>query len=64
MLLLKLLTANLVRRFLRERAPQLWAWRVPWLRRALFRVPGRLVRRGRSLVLRLPPDSFLARLLN
>jgi hypothetical protein len=64
MLLLKLLTANLVRRFLRERAPHLWAWRVPWLRRALFRVPGKLVRRGRSLVLRLPSDSFLARLLN
>lgn len=64
MLLIKLLTANLVRRFLAERAPELWAWRVPWLRRALFRVPGKLVRRGRSRVLRLPPESFLARLLN
>lgn len=64
MLLLKLLTANLVRRFLRERAPELWAWRVPWLRRALFRVPGKLVRRGRSCVLRLPPDCFLTRMLN
>jgi hypothetical protein len=64
MLLLKLLTANLVRRFLRDRAPELWAWRMPWLRRALFRVPGRLIRRGRSRVLRLPPQSFLARMLN
>jgi len=64
MLLLKLLTGNLVRRFLRERVPALLAWRMPWLRRALFRVPGRLVRRGRSRVLRLPPDSFLARMLN
>lgn len=64
MLLLKLLTANLVRRFLRERAPALWAWRIPWLRRAVFRVPGKLVRRGRSRWLRLLPDSFLVRMRN
>ncbi len=64
MLLLKLLASNLVRRFLHDRAPALWAWRMPWLRRALFRVPGKLVRRGRGRSLRLPPDSFLARMLN
>lgn len=64
MLLLKLLTHNLVCRFVEHFAPQLRTWRLPWLRRALFCVPGRLVRSGHRTSLRLPPLSHLHHLLN
>jgi hypothetical protein len=54
-LLLKLLTHNVLRRFVMAVAPSLATWRAPWIRRALIIVPGRLVRRGRSHWLRLAP---------
>lgn len=57
--LLKLLTHNLVKRFVRKIAPFLESWRVPWLWRVLLRVPGRLLRSGRSLTLRIPTASLL-----
>jgi len=50
--LLKLLAHNLMRRFVRWTAPHLSTWRVPWLRRALINLPGRLLRSGRSACLR------------
>lgn len=56
-LLLKLLAHNLMRRFVRWTAPHLSTWRIPWLRRALINIPGRLVRSGRRWSLRLPPNS-------
>jgi Transposase DDE domain group 1 len=57
-LLLKLLAHNLLRRYVAEKAPHLRAWRVPWLRRALILVPGRLVMTaGRKLVLHMAPRS-------
>jgi hypothetical protein len=57
--LIKLLAHNLLRRYARYiNAPS--TWRLPWLRRAFMRVPGRLVRSGRQWTLRLPPDSPLA----
>ena len=46
-LLLKILTHNLLRRYVAARHGQLRSWRAPWLRRALLLVPGRLVRHGR-----------------
>jgi hypothetical protein len=46
-LLLKLLTHNLLRRYVAARHVSLRSWRAPWLRRALLLVPGRLVRHGR-----------------
>jgi hypothetical protein len=46
-LLLKILTHNLLRRYVAARHIALRAWRAPWLRRALFLVPGRVVRHGR-----------------
>jgi len=52
-LLLKLLTHNLLRRFVLATAPALAAWRALWLRRALIVVPGRFGRSGRSPRLRL-----------
>jgi Transposase DDE domain group 1 len=55
--LLKLLAHNLVRRFIRWAAPELIAWRIPWLRRALINIPGRLIRSARRWSLRLPPRS-------
>lgn len=61
-LLLKLLAHNLMRRFVRRVAPHLTRWRVSWIRRALVRVPGRLVRSGRQWLLRVPPASALMRL--
>lgn len=62
--LLKLLTHNLVRSFVLQHAPDVAYFRVEWLRRALFRVPGRLLRSGRQWTLRLPPGSRLQPLLN
>jgi hypothetical protein len=64
MLLVKLLTYNLLRRFVHLRAPHLGAWHLPWLRAALLCVPARLVRSGRRLLLRLAAGSPLLRLLN
>jgi hypothetical protein len=55
-LLLKLLAHNLLRRYVVEKAPHLWTWRAPWLRRALILIPGRLVMAaGRKLVLHMAP---------
>lgn len=59
MLLLKLLAHNLMRRFVNWIAPHLSSWRIPWLRRALIAVAGRLTRSGRQWELRLPPKSAL-----
>lgn len=55
--LLKLLAHNLMRRFVRWAAPRLVDWRVPWLRRVLINIPGRLIRSGRCWSLRTPPRS-------
>jgi hypothetical protein len=56
--LLKLLAHNVLRRYARRiQAPP--TWRLPWIRRAYFLVPGRLVRSGRQWTLRLPPRSAL-----
>jgi hypothetical protein len=57
--LLKLLAHNLMRRFVKWAAPQLVKWRVPWLRRALINIPGRLIRSGRRWSLRVPPRSLV-----
>lgn len=60
--LIKLITHNLVRRFVSAVAPALQSWRLPWLWRLLLRVPGRLVRSGRRWTLRVPAGSLLGRL--
>jgi hypothetical protein len=63
MFLLKLLSHNLLRRFvIRTQLPHLQTWRASWVRRILFCIPGRLVRSGRCWSLRLPPASPLLRL--
>jgi len=63
MFLLKLLSHNLLRRFVRHtRLGHLQNWRATWIRRVLLCVPGRLVRSGRRWSLRLPPASPLLRL--
>jgi hypothetical protein len=36
---------------------ELSTWRMHWICRALFRVPGRLTRSGRQVTLRVPPQS-------
>jgi hypothetical protein len=64
MLLTKLLTANLVRRYVLAQAPELSEWRVDWIRRVLFCVPGLLRHRSRGYRLRVPSYSYLARWLN
>lgn len=57
-LLLKLLTHNLLRRYVAAKAPHLRTWRAPWLRRVLMAVPGRLVTRaGRKRVLHMAPRA-------
>ncbi|HXK37405.1 MAG TPA: IS1380 family transposase, partial [Candidatus Paceibacterota bacterium] len=55
MFLLKLLAANLVRRFVMAVVPSLHEWRIEWLRRAVIRVPGRLLHHSRGHVLRVSP---------
>jgi hypothetical protein len=62
--LLKLLSHNLLRRYVAVEAPELINWRVPWLRRALLCVPGRLVRSGRTWTLRVQGNSMIYKLLN
>ena len=65
MLLLKLLAHNLMRRYVLRRFPELSRWTVPWLRRELILVPGRLLRGpGRERILRAPEMSLLGRWLN
>lgn len=58
-LLLKLLSHNLLRRYVQERLPALRSWRAPWIRRTAILVPGRLVRSGRRRSLRMAPRPML-----
>ncbi len=58
-LMLKLLSHNLVRRYVHERAPKLRGWRTSWVRRTLFLVPGRLTRTGRRRRIRMQPRPAL-----
>lgn len=60
-LLLKLLSHNLVHRYVTAGHPEMARWRTPWQRRTLFRVPGRLTRSGRGRQLHLPAGSPLLR---
>lgn len=52
--LLKLLSHNLLHRYVATEHPELSGWRTAWQRRALLRVPGRLSRSGRRRQLHLP----------
>lgn len=61
--LLKLLTHNLVRQYVLDVKPELSAWRIQWICRALFRVPGRLTRSGRQVTLHVSPHGALHNLL-
>ena len=62
MFLLKLLSHNLLRRFvLQTGLSHLQTWRASWVRRVLLCIPGRLLRSGRCWSLRLPPASPLLR---
>lgn len=58
-LLIKLLTHNLLRRYVLVAAPALALWRAPWIRRALLVVPGRFGRHARGPHLRLAPRPHL-----
>ena len=58
-LLIKLLTHNLLRRYVLVAAPTLAIWRAPWIRRALLVVPGRFGRHARGPHLRLAPRPHL-----
>jgi len=58
-LMLKLLSHNLVRRYVHERVPKLRGWRTSWVRRTLFLVPGRLTRTGRCRQIRMQPRPAL-----
>ena len=60
--LLKILAYNLLRRYVRATASPLRRWRASWIRRVLIQVPGRLVRSGRRLTLRMAPRPAMPRL--
>jgi hypothetical protein len=48
----------------RTQHPSLSSWQIAWLRRVLFRVPGRLVRHARGTTLLVPFASRIAPLRN
>lgn len=58
-LLLKMLSHNLVHAWVAAKHRPLRSWRMPWIRRALIRVPGRMTRSGRRRSLHLPPGCAL-----
>jgi hypothetical protein len=58
-MLLKMLSHNLVHAWVAAKHAPLRAWRMPWIRRALIRVPGRMTRSGRRRSLHLPPGCAL-----
>lgn len=62
LLLIKLLSHNLLRRYVRARVPKLSKWRAAWIRRTLICVPGRLTRHGRGLTLRTRPSPVFRQL--
>jgi hypothetical protein len=57
--LLKLLAYNLVRHFVCVRHPAVRDWRMPWLRRLLITIPGRLLRAEGRWELRTAPRPML-----
>jgi len=62
--LLKLLSFNLMRSWLRADYTHMLCWRTAWVRRALILRPGRLLRSGRSHRLRLAPRPTFEAMLN
>lgn len=64
LLLLKLLAHNLLRRYVNKHMPKLQSWRALWIRRAIILVPGRLVRSGRIIEMRMPPRPMLEEMRN
>jgi Transposase DDE domain group 1 len=64
LMLVKVLAYNLLRRFVESVAPSLSRWSTTWMRRALIVLPGRLIHHAHRWVLRISPDSALARALN
>jgi hypothetical protein len=57
-LLLKLLSHNMLRRYVAEKVPRLQKWRAPWLRRVLIVIPGRLaMAAGRKVLLHMAPRA-------
>jgi hypothetical protein len=59
LLLLKLLSHNLLRRYVQQYAPELGTWRAGWIRRAIILVPGRISRSGRRRTLHTPSRPAL-----
>ena len=60
---IKLLAHNLLHRHVEANLPELQGWRTAWVRRAVIRVPGRIVKSGRSRTLRMQPRPVLQPLL-
>jgi hypothetical protein len=63
-MLVGVLAHNLILDWVDAEYPPLRMWRLPWLRRAPIRVPGRRTRSGRQRSIHPPPASALARQLN
>ncbi len=64
MFLLKVLTHNLVRRYLREHHPHMSGWSIAWVRAVVLLVPGKLVRHARRISVHVPARSALVKRLN
>lgn len=63
-LLLKLLTNNLLRRYVNKHMPRLRSWRALWIRRAVILVPGRMAYSGRGHTIYLAPRPMLEDMRN
>lgn len=63
-LMLKLLAHNLLRRYVEQHIPDVRGWRTGWIRRVVIRVPGKIVRSGRSTIVRVPSRPVLSPMLN
>jgi hypothetical protein len=57
--LIRVLAYNLVRRWIQASSSMIRSWRMSWIREAYILIPGRLLRAGGSLELRLAPRPAL-----
>jgi hypothetical protein len=64
MLLLKLLVHNLLQEYAANQLQLKPRWRTNWVRHVAIRIPGKLVRSGRQLTLRVPDQPALFHALN
>ena len=64
MFLIKLLSHNLLKRFVEDCVPAVRKWRVEWVRLIIINVPGKLVFSGRQWTLNIPAIPAFSKMPN